>query len=75
MELESKLQETIQEAVSNGGPMKEKRSLTDWLPRLPAKFELSGHREPVVRVVFHPIYDLLASASEDATIKVTFILN
>lgn len=69
MDLELKLQEALQE-VTTGGPSKEKRSPGEWIPRPPEKFELKGHRETVNRVVFHPTFDILASASEDATIKV-----
>ena len=40
------------------------------LPREPAKFTLSGHRLGVTRVLFHPVYNVIVSASEDATVKV-----
>lgn len=43
---------------------------TTWLPRNPAKFRLSGHRLPITSVAFHPIYMVLASASEDCSIKI-----
>jgi len=69
MDLELKLQEALQEATT-GGPTREKRSPTEWVPRPPEKFELKGHRDTVTHVVFHPTYDVMASASEDATIKV-----
>jgi platelet-activating factor acetylhydrolase IB subunit alpha len=39
------------------------------LPKQPEKHELIGHRNKVTRVAFHPIYDVLASCSEDASIK------
>lgn len=29
-----------------------------------------GHRAPVTRVIFHPMFSLMVSASEDATMKV-----
>jgi WD40 repeat protein len=29
-----------------------------------------GHRAPVTRVLFHPIFSLMISASEDATVKI-----
>ena len=69
MDLEFKLQEALQE-MTNGGPTKEKRISTDWIPRPPEKFQLKGHRETISRVIFHPIFDICASASEDATIKI-----
>jgi len=69
MDLELKLQGAMEE-VTTGGPTREKRSPTEWVPRPPEKFELKGHRHTVTQVVFHPIFDILASASEDATIKI-----
>lgn len=69
MDLELKLQEALQEATT-GGPTREKRQPGEWVPRPPEKFELKGHRDTVTHVVFHPTFDILASASEDATIKV-----
>lgn len=68
-ELEAKLCEAEKEFIS-GAPTREKRSPSDWIPRPPEKYELSGHRAPVTRVVFHPIFSLMISGSEDATIKV-----
>jgi platelet-activating factor acetylhydrolase IB subunit alpha len=48
----------------------EKKSPTEWIPRPPEKFTLNGHRLPVTKVIFHPIYSVIASCSEDATIKI-----
>jgi platelet-activating factor acetylhydrolase IB subunit alpha len=47
----------------------DKRSPADWIPRPPEKFSLTGHRSTVTRVIFHPVYSVIASCSEDATIK------
>ena len=74
MDLESKLQEALQE-VTTGGPTRDKRQPGEWIPRPPEKFELKGHRDTVTCVVFHPTFDIIASASEDATIKVQLIHN
>lgn len=74
MDLETKLKDLVQE-VSNGGISRDKPSPGEWIPRPPEKFELKGHRDTVTRVVFHPTFDLLVSASEDATIKVKKIFN
>ena len=41
----------------------------DAIPREPHKSKLVGHRLRVTKVIFHPVYSLLASSSEDATIK------
>jgi len=40
------------------------------LPQGPAKSTLVGHRAPVTAVAVHPTYSLLATGSEDATIKI-----
>jgi platelet-activating factor acetylhydrolase IB subunit alpha len=69
MELELKLSEVEKEA-SLGGPSRKTRTPTEWIPRPPERYELSGHRMPVTRVRFHPVYSVVVSASEDATIKV-----
>ncbi|MCL4130126.1 UNVERIFIED_CONTAM: hypothetical protein GTU68_065179 [Idotea baltica] len=68
-ELERKLDELQGEYIA-GAPTRDKRSPTEWIPRPPEKFCLSGHRAPVTKVIFHPVYSILVSASEDATIKV-----
>lgn len=71
MELESKLNEAKEE-ITLGGPVAQKRDPKEWIPRPPEKYALSGHRSPVTRVIFHPVFSLMVSASEDATIKVFF---
>ena len=68
-ELEAKLTEAEKEFIS-GAPTREKRAPSEWIPRPPEKYSLSGHRAPVTRVLFHPIFSLMISASEDATVKV-----
>lgn len=69
MELEAKLSEAEKEVIE-GAPTKAKRTPSDWIPRPPEKFALAGHRATVTRVVFHPVFSMMVSASEDATIKV-----
>lgn len=69
MELESKLSEAEKEFI-DGAPTRGKRSPTEWIPRPPEKFSLTGHRATINRVIFHPVFSLVVSASEDATIKV-----
>lgn len=51
-------------------PARRSASQADWVPRAPARYTLTGHRGQVLRVTFHPLYSVLASASEDASIKV-----
>jgi len=69
MDLEGKVSEAERE-LHTGGPTREKRSPTEWIPRPPEKYALSGHRSPVTKVIFHPVFSVMVSASEDATIKV-----
>jgi len=68
-ELEGKLVEAEKEFIS-GAPTRDRRTPSEWIPRPPEKFSLVGHRAPVNRVIFHPTYSLMISASEDATVKV-----
>lgn len=69
IDLEAKLNEAEKELLE-GAPTKAKRTPTEWIPRQPERFKLSGHRATVNRVIFHPIFSMMVSASEDATIKV-----
>lgn len=50
--------------------MGQKRDPKEWIPRPPERYALSGHRAPVTRVIFHPVFSVMVTASEDATIKV-----
>ncbi|XP_065663899.1 lissencephaly-1 homolog isoform X2 [Hydra vulgaris] len=68
MELEARLSEMEKEVET--GPSKKNRSVEDWIPRAPEKYTLSGHRSPVTKVLFHPVYSLMLTSSDDATIKV-----
>ena len=38
--------------------------------REPFKLKLQGHRARVTKVIFHPIYTLIATSSDDASIKI-----
>ena len=68
MELENR-NAALQEELSIS-PAKRAASQSDWVPRAPAGRVLTGHRSEVTKVAFHPAYSLLASASNDATIKI-----
>ncbi|CAP37998.2 Protein CBR-LIS-1 [Caenorhabditis briggsae] len=68
-DLEAKLLESQQE-INHGAPTRDKRQAADWIPRPPETQKLIGHRLPVTRVIFHPLWTIMASCSEDATIKV-----
>jgi platelet-activating factor acetylhydrolase IB subunit alpha len=68
MDLESKLSQSQAELAA--APVRKVTSSVDWIPRGPEKHLLSGHRSPVTRVCFHPVFSVLATASEDTTIKI-----
>lgn len=42
---------------------------SEGLPRQPEKYTLQGHRSRITKVAMHPIYSMVATASEDASIK------
>lgn len=60
---------------SRAGPVSLKlgggaKDYTTWIPRSPAKYEVSGHRMPITAVLFHPVFTVFVTASEDATMKI-----
>ncbi|PWN53954.1 putative platelet-activating factor acetylhydrolase ib alpha subunit [Violaceomyces palustris] len=69
MELEAKAS-ALQEELASAPSSKRAAGLTDWVPRNTSRHTLQGHRSPVTKVAFHPIFSQLLSASEDSTIKV-----
>ena len=68
MELEVKLNEAEREYIA-GAPTRDKRSPSEWIPRPPEKYCLSGHRAPVTRVSFSPIISIKLCISH----KVVFL--
>jgi platelet-activating factor acetylhydrolase IB subunit alpha len=70
MDLEAKLADTEREYIHGNAPNRDKRSPAEWIPRPPERYSLTGHRSPITKVVFHPVFSVMVSASEDATIKV-----
>ena len=71
MDLESKLGDHEAELRGRTGGLGERKSPAEWIPRPPERYSLLGHRAPITRVRFHPHFTIAASASEDATIKVS----
>ncbi|ODQ66151.1 nuclear distribution protein PAC1 [Nadsonia fulvescens var. elongata DSM 6958] len=77
MDTESKLEASKQEieAITStagfvlAGGLSKFNDPINWLPKLPSKYSLSGHRQPITAVTFHPVFTTLASSSEDGTIK------
>lgn len=69
MELEARNAQ-LQEELSSAPTKRPSASSPDWIPRAPARHTLTGHRSPVTRIAFHPLFNQIVSASEDATLKV-----
>ena len=51
MDLEAKLAEAEKEFMT-GAPTRDKRTPTEWIPRPPEKYNLSGHRAPINKVLY-----------------------
>jgi hypothetical protein len=69
MDLETRNSQ-LQEELSTAPSKRPSASSPDWTPRAPARHTLSGHRSPITRVTFHPLFSVVVSASEDSTLKV-----
>ncbi|KAJ1759596.1 Lissencephaly-1 [Coemansia sp. RSA 2523] len=69
MELETKLSK-LQDDVRTGAVATRRGKPAEWLPRPPAQQTLAQHRAPITSVRFHPQYMVLATASEDMTVKI-----
>uniref|UniRef100_A0A0K0DJX2 WD_REPEATS_REGION domain-containing protein n=1 Tax=Angiostrongylus cantonensis TaxID=6313 RepID=A0A0K0DJX2_ANGCA len=63
------LHKTIASICNGRRCFREKRQPSEWIPRPPERYALTGHRAPITRVIFHPIWNVMASCSEDSTIK------
>lgn len=70
MDLESKNAALIAELASPTRAMTGSSSNAPFIPRPPARHTLSSHRSQVTRLAFHPTWTVLASASDDATVKI-----
>ncbi|CBQ73553.1 probable platelet-activating factor acetylhydrolase ib alpha subunit [Sporisorium reilianum SRZ2] len=68
MEMESRMAQ-LQEELAAAPSAKRSASLNDWVPRASARHTMQGHRMPVTKVAFHPVFSQVASASEDTTVK------
>ncbi|CAD6570894.1 MAG: protein with putative role during mitosis [Tremellales sp. Tagirdzhanova-0007] len=71
MDLESRNAALLAELASpSRASSSSSSSSTPFLPRAPARHTLTSHRASITRVSFHPTWTVLASASEDATVKI-----
>ena len=72
MELEKQLKQALED-ISNVNPLasgSSSRANKEWIPSSTPRHTLTGHRDKINAVSFHPLYSVLASASVDATVKI-----
>jgi platelet-activating factor acetylhydrolase IB subunit alpha len=69
MDLESRNASLLSE-LSTSSRSTASSSSGPFLPRAPSHHTLTSHRAPITRVSFHPTWTVLASASEDSTVKI-----
>jgi platelet-activating factor acetylhydrolase IB subunit alpha len=69
MDLESRNASLLSE-LSTSSRSAASSSSGPFLPRAPARHTLTSHRAPITRIAFHPTWTVLASASEDSTVKI-----
>jgi hypothetical protein len=71
MDLEARIHNLQMELDSAPASMRQKNlDPSTWIPRNPARHSLSGHRMPITGLAFHPTFTVVASCSEDSTIKI-----
>ncbi|KZV69612.1 nuclear distribution protein PAC1 [Peniophora sp. CONT] len=73
LDLETRLQEALHDNANIAAMPAGSRSRNnpDWLPTASSsRHTLTGHRDAVNAVAFHPVYSAMATASDDATLKV-----
>ncbi|KAI0044789.1 dynein regulator [Auriscalpium vulgare] len=73
LDLEARLNEALNDnsALATLPAGFNRRNNPDWLPTASSsKHILTGHRDKVNAVAFHPVYSVIASASDDSTLKV-----
>ena len=59
----------MQQELAAAPSQRASSSVKDWTPRN-ARHILSGHRDQVTALAFHPVISVLATCSDDATIKI-----
>lgn len=70
MDLESRNAALLAELASPTRATASTSSSAPFIPRAPPRHTLQSHRAPITRVSFHPTWTVLASASEDASVKI-----
>ncbi|KTW28351.1 uncharacterized protein T551_02770 [Pneumocystis jirovecii RU7] len=70
MDLETQLHTAQTELSTIPSDKNYSEDISYWIPRAPARHTLTGHRQSITSVAFHPVFTILASAAEDSTIKI-----
>ncbi|KAF9267129.1 nuclear distribution protein PAC1 [Marasmius fiardii PR-910] len=72
LELETRVKSLQEELDNASSPAQRGAAVVDWVPKQGAspRHTLAGHRSPITSVAFHPVFSMLATASEDTTIKI-----
>jgi len=71
MDLEARLHALQAELDSAPSSMRQRNvDPVAWIPRAPARHSLSGHRMAITGLAFHPTFTVLASCSDDTTVKI-----
>ncbi|KAJ2974737.1 hypothetical protein NUW58_g8561 [Xylaria curta] len=72
MDLESR-NAALQSELDNATPASLSMRIKDpsaWLPKAPPRYTLESHRNTINCITFHPVFSLLATGSDDYTIKI-----
>ncbi|KAI0553859.1 nuclear distribution protein pac-1a [Xylaria curta] len=72
MDLESR-NATLQSELDSATPVSlsmRNKDPSSWLPKAPPRYTLESHRSTINCIAFHPIFSLLATGSDDYTIKI-----
>lgn len=70
-ELENKIKtmkEEYEQAALSGVSYTKSLGNSNGLPKQPEKFKVNGHRAAISSLAFHPVFNMIASSSDDASI-------
>ncbi|KAI1086306.1 nuclear distribution protein pac-1a [Rostrohypoxylon terebratum] len=72
MDLESR-NAALQSELDNATPLSlsmRNKDPSSWLPKAPPRYTLESHQNAINCIAFHPIFSVLATGSDDYTIKI-----
>ncbi|XP_055963725.1 lissencephaly-1 homolog A-like [Sorex fumeus] len=69
MDLEFQLNQAKEELKANEC-LERRQNAIEWVPLVTEKHSLNGHSGQMTRVIFHPVFTVIAVSFEDATIQV-----